>query len=219
MKQSFIVYTDNIEYLEELSDEQVGQLYRAQICYSRGEDYEITDPMVRLAFKLVKGQMDRDNAKYQSKVANLKTNKTSNKSTSNMVSNRNQSEISVNSDRNQTEISVNSDRNQAEISGDNVTDTVTVTDTVNANNLNARVRARFKDFVETCEHLNNKPMSLARQQMIASRLLSVADTEEEQIKLLDDAIKNGWNNVYPARAKPKKETKADVLRILEAAEG
>ncbi|MDO5776643.1 MAG: hypothetical protein Q4P22_08480, partial [Eubacteriales bacterium] len=89
----------------------------------------------------------------------------------------------------------------------------------NENELNARVRARFKDFVETCEHLNNKPMSLARQQMIASRLLSVADTEEEQIKLLDDAIKNGWNNVYPARAKPKKDTKADVLRILEAAEG
>ena len=65
MKQSFIVYTDNIEYLEELSDAQIGQLYKAQIAYSRGEYPEITDPMVRFAFKVIKGQMDRDNAKWQ----------------------------------------------------------------------------------------------------------------------------------------------------------
>lgn len=66
-KNSFIVYTDNLEYLEELSDAQLGQLYRAQILYAKGEQPKIEDQLVRLAFKVIKGQMDRNAQKYEEK--------------------------------------------------------------------------------------------------------------------------------------------------------
>lgn len=68
MKNTFIVYTDNIEYLEELTDEQIGKLYKAQIAYARGEELAIDDSVVRLVFKMIKGQMDRDAEKYEQAV-------------------------------------------------------------------------------------------------------------------------------------------------------
>lgn len=68
MKNTFIVYTDNIEYLEELTNEQIGKLYKAQIAYARGEEQAIDDSVVRLVFKMIKGQMDRDAEKYEQAV-------------------------------------------------------------------------------------------------------------------------------------------------------
>lgn len=68
MKNTFIVYTDNIEYLEELTNEQIGKLYKAQIAYARGEELAIDDSVVRLVFKMIKGQMDRDAEKYEQAV-------------------------------------------------------------------------------------------------------------------------------------------------------
>ena len=114
MKNSFIVYTDNTEYIDILSDEQLGQLYKAQILYSKGIDPEIEDITVKALFSLFRGQLDRDNEKYQNKVERVKKlneTKSSNKNTTSLNKN------------------TISSRNRNDIVGDTVTDTVTDTDT------------------------------------------------------------------------------------------
>ena len=68
---SFIVYCSLLEQLDDLTDEQVGRLFRALMTYQRTgniDDVSVIigfDPMLTIAFKFVKYQMDANNAKYE----------------------------------------------------------------------------------------------------------------------------------------------------------
>lgn len=65
-KKSFILYLDQLEVLDALTDEQVGKLFRAIKAFQSGEDVEpyLTEQIVRVVFIQFKGNMLRDNRKY-----------------------------------------------------------------------------------------------------------------------------------------------------------
>ena len=75
VKNSFIMYADVIEYTEDLTDEQLGQLYRAQLQYANGVEPVVTDPEVQGIWRVVKLWMtngkfasdkaERNSAKYR----------------------------------------------------------------------------------------------------------------------------------------------------------
>lgn len=66
--ESFIFYAAYAEKFEELTDEQFGQLVRFMCEYSKtGETPEIKDKYVRLAFNVVKYDIDHNNEKYEEK--------------------------------------------------------------------------------------------------------------------------------------------------------
>ena len=67
MKKSIIIYADCIAILEELTYEQIGRLFKAIFSYINEEPVtEISgDPAVKMAFKVLKTQIDRDAEKYQ----------------------------------------------------------------------------------------------------------------------------------------------------------
>ena len=66
MKKSFMLYIDTYEQWDMLTDEQAGTLIKALFEYVRtGEKPEISDSMIRLAFRFISAQIDRDNEKYQ----------------------------------------------------------------------------------------------------------------------------------------------------------
>lgn len=69
MKKSFILYIDCAAFLEELSDVQAGRLFRAIIAYVNEESYEVytADPVVRMAFVVIRNQIERDNQRYAEK--------------------------------------------------------------------------------------------------------------------------------------------------------
>ena len=64
MKNSFLMYHEYREILEDLTNEELGMLFRAIL------DYEIdgVEPnftgMLKMAFKVIKGNLDRDSQKY-----------------------------------------------------------------------------------------------------------------------------------------------------------
>lgn len=66
MKKSIIIYADCIAIVEELTDEQAGKLFRAILSYINEEPVtEIQgDPVVSMAYKVIKNQIDRDAEKY-----------------------------------------------------------------------------------------------------------------------------------------------------------
>jgi hypothetical protein len=68
MKKSIIIYADCIAILEELTYEQAGRLFKAILSYINEEPVtEIEDdPAIRMAFKVLKTQIDRDAEKYES---------------------------------------------------------------------------------------------------------------------------------------------------------
>jgi len=65
MKKSFILYNDQVELINELTDIQAGQLLRVLYQYSNSASNDtIQDPSVKMAFIAIKSQLDRDAQKY-----------------------------------------------------------------------------------------------------------------------------------------------------------
>ena len=65
MKDSFVIYTENEDIVNELSDEQAGKLFKALFCYQSGENVDIDDLATKIAFKTIKRQIDKCNEKYE----------------------------------------------------------------------------------------------------------------------------------------------------------
>lgn len=64
-KRGFIVYATLEEQLAFLTDEQVGQLFRAMFVHFRGEEPVLEDIMVRMTYTGVKSIMDLDREKWE----------------------------------------------------------------------------------------------------------------------------------------------------------
>ena len=63
IKKSFILYTDTLDVLDVLTDEQAGKLLRAIRSYHDNSDLIIPQD-IQIAFSPFKNQFDRDHAKY-----------------------------------------------------------------------------------------------------------------------------------------------------------
>ena len=64
-KNSFILYHNYREQLEDLTDEQVGKLFRAIFDYEIDDTLpEFTDKELKIAFKFIKVHLDNDREKY-----------------------------------------------------------------------------------------------------------------------------------------------------------
>lgn len=75
MKDNFILYTQQYEVLEPLTDEQLGKLLRALYLYARDKIIPtFDDGMLTMAFGFVRMQIDASNAKYEEKRARLRQN-------------------------------------------------------------------------------------------------------------------------------------------------
>lgn len=68
-KDSFLLYYEWEDNLSDLTNDQLGSLLRALFAYEkRSEQYTGSDPEVRMAFRFVKGTLDRNREKYDATV-------------------------------------------------------------------------------------------------------------------------------------------------------
>lgn len=64
-KKSFVLYSEYEENLEELPDEELGQLFRAIFSYvNRGVVLDLS-PSCKMAFSFIRKDLDRNQAKYE----------------------------------------------------------------------------------------------------------------------------------------------------------
>ena len=68
MKNSFVLYTDYLQHINLLSDEDCGKLFKAIMMYASGEEPPDMDGMAYMAFSFIKSQIDRDSEEYQKKI-------------------------------------------------------------------------------------------------------------------------------------------------------
>lgn len=67
-KRSFILYTENAQQWNMLSDEKAGQLIKAILTYAEtGKEIETDDGMLIMLFSIIKGKIDKDTEKYTKK--------------------------------------------------------------------------------------------------------------------------------------------------------
>jgi hypothetical protein len=62
-RKSFLIHTDSLDILDELSYAQAGRLLNAMRAFQKGEPVEL-DSLLRIAFTPLKNQFIRDNEKY-----------------------------------------------------------------------------------------------------------------------------------------------------------
>lgn len=65
MKNSFVLYTDYLQQIELLSNEQRGVLLTAVMKYAAGLEMPEMDGITMMAFSFIKYNMDKDNEKYE----------------------------------------------------------------------------------------------------------------------------------------------------------
>ena len=63
-RKSFIVHIDSLDVLDELTDAECGELFRAIKAHHKQEEFKTTT-VVRIAFSQFKGQFNRDQAKWE----------------------------------------------------------------------------------------------------------------------------------------------------------
>ncbi len=64
-KKSFVIRHENTEQFDMLDDAQLGRLFRAMYRFSvNGTEPEFDDPMLKMLFSVVRGQLERDAEKY-----------------------------------------------------------------------------------------------------------------------------------------------------------
>jgi hypothetical protein len=66
-KNSFILYTDQREHFDELTDEQAGKLVKHMFAYVNDENPIAPDTVTRISFISIKNQLKRDLEKYEEK--------------------------------------------------------------------------------------------------------------------------------------------------------
>ena len=72
-KTSFIIHLDSLDVIDDLSDEQCGELLRAMKAYHLEDDFT-PSPIVKVAFSPFKNQFIRDQKKYESIVERNRIN-------------------------------------------------------------------------------------------------------------------------------------------------
>ena len=65
MKNSFVLYTDYLQQIELLNNEQRGVLLTAVMKYASGLEMPEMDGITMMAFSFIKSNMDKDNEKYE----------------------------------------------------------------------------------------------------------------------------------------------------------
>ena len=72
--KGFFLYFDQCEPLADLTDEQCGQLLKGMVAKFQGEDFNFTDPTVKIIFKFFENTVKRDAEKYINKCERLREN-------------------------------------------------------------------------------------------------------------------------------------------------
>ena len=63
-KQSFVLWIDILEILDELDEVQTGRIFRAIIAYVKGEEYELSK-LERVVFIPIRQRLERDFEKWE----------------------------------------------------------------------------------------------------------------------------------------------------------
>jgi len=186
MKKSFVLYTDIEQFVDNMNNEQAGELFRAILNHETGKDVVLKDAIVKTVFPFIKTKLDEASVKYDRK----------RKQNSKNASKRWDATVS------------DSMRPHATASEPMPTDTVTVTvtDTVKKKKKETIVLPDFIDnetwdsFLSMRKTIKKPMMPLAVTRMI-NKLTSFHDKGHNVNEVLILSISNNWLDVYEPKQK------------------
>lgn len=219
---SFVFYKSFADAIADLPAEQYKAIMIALTTYAlEDEEPKLDDPFVKALFTLMKPQIDanqrrreagrkggeqasvkqieanaeQDEANLKQDEANLKQNeanaKQSEASFKQNEASAKQSEANVKQSEANVNVNANVNAN-ANVSKSSDLDGAQAHEP----SVGRRVRNKLIDYFVYLEALDQKPLSAFARKVITQKLVSITDVESKQLQLIDEAMKNGWRNVY-----------------------
>lgn len=208
-KKSFVLHHDSLSILDELNNEQAGLLFKAIYNYNIGNDFELPTDL-RLLFISFKNQFVRDKERYLDKVEINKLNG----SKGGLAKSTKIKQTLPNATKRKRSVANLAD-------SDNDSDSDNVNKKENNNSTTLVLPFNSDKFVDVWNILIEEPKwkkkSLKAYQMNLDILK--AYPEEQAIKMMEKAIRDNWQGLYPINdSKPeapklperKKDSNLDV---------
>jgi hypothetical protein len=191
-KESFILYLEQLKILDELTDEEAGILFKAIKSFVYTGTIPVLEKLLKIAFIPIYNQLKMDLKKWRDtkekrSIAGLQGGRPSKaKKANGFLEKQTKAKKAVNVNEN-VNVNVN------EYVNDNV-----FLKTIN-DFKNHRVRLK-------------KPMTDRAIELLLIKLKSLANTEEEQIEILNQSIENGWVGIFELKKENKKNEPFDLFK-------
>lgn len=200
MKESFVLYTEILETVREMTDEEAGVLFKMILSHEAGEEYMPGDDHIRaaVAFSFIRRQIDRCDQKHAEIVEKRRSAAQAGA----------RARWAKDSERMRTDANACDGMRTDAIDALNVPVHVnvpvhdkkkrTVSDVVDGLDAPNGVREKLREFADMRKGMRS-PMTPKAMELLWSKLRKMAVDEPQMIAILDQSILSGWKSVYPLK--------------------
>lgn len=201
-KDSFILYLEQKQIFEMLTDEEAGKLIKAIFEYEDTGQIISLDKSLRIAFIPIKSILDRNKEKYEKVVERNKSNiekrwnkeDTKNTTGKNGIQKNTKNTDNDNVNDNEYVYVYDNDIDKKEKSKKRKT----FEDVFSENHFSEQLENTIRDFIDMRKTIK-KPMTSKALELLIKNLDKLTNLEEEKIAILNQSIEHGWQTVYPLK--------------------
>lgn len=212
-KDSFILYLEQKQIFEMLTNEEAGQLIKAIFEYEDTGQIVRLDRSLQIAFLPIKSALDRNKEKYENVVKRNKRNiekRWKKENTKNTTGKKGIQKNTKNTD--------NEHDNEHDNENDNENDKdkkeknkkrKTFDDILSENHFTKELEDTIRDFIDMRKTIK-KPMTSKALELLLRNLEKLTNLEEEKIAILNQSIEHGWQTVYPLKNNNQNNSKGGM---------
>lgn len=197
-KKGVVMYYDILDQLEDFTDEQFGKITRAIIKYDKtGQITEFDDLSMKVAFKMLKPILDRNKQEYAEICE--KRREAGSLGGKQKVANASKCYQMLANDSKST---YNDNDIDKDIDKDKVKDKVKeIIKEIESESL----RVEIQEFVKMRTRIK-KPLTAHALDLILRELNRLTPNIDEQVLIVQQSIKNGWQGVFPLKEDKKQDS-------------
>lgn len=210
-KDTFILYTEQKEVIDKLSDEQAGKLIKAIYEYVETGEMPNLDNVLDLVIIPFKQNLDRNADKYEETKkkrseagklgAEIKKQKQAKQANAKFANNKQAKQaVNVNDNVNVNEdVLLEKEKNKKRKSFEDV---------FLENHCSKELESTLRDFIDMRKTIK-KPMTTRALELLLKNLERLTNLEEEKIAILNQSIEHGWQTVYPLKNNNSNQNKQE----------
>ena len=220
-RDSFILYLEQKQIFEMLTDEEAGQLIKAIFEYEDTGQIVLLDRSLQIAFLPIRNVLDRNKEKYEKVVERNKKNleKRWNREDTKNTTGKN----GIPKNTKNTDNDNDNDNEHDNIKKEKNKKRKTFEEVFAENNCSEELKITVRDFIDMRKTIK-KPMTSKALELLFRNLEKLTNLEEEKIAILNQSIEHGWQTVYPlktnnmrnsSKGEIKEEEKQEELKEID----
>ena len=205
-KDSFILYLEQKQIFEMLTNEEAGQLIKAIFEYEDTGQIVNLDRSLQIAFLPIKSALDRNKEKYENVVKRNKRNiekrweKENTKNTTGKKGIQKNTKNTDNEHDNDNERDNENDNEHDKDKKEKNKKRKTFDDILAENHFTKELEDTIRDFIDMRKTIK-KPMTSKALELLIDKVRKMSNDEMIQIAILNQSIERGWQTVYPLNSK------------------